>query len=146
MKKYIATFVLFLAGIAIGMVLHEQSNLNVLSAVSVQEMNTDQLNKLCQNSTVIKALSDKASQQEFKVSSIAATPIADRGLLCQVQGKLSRTLSGGRYSENTIERLVLISARSGDAEEITQEQFQYLQESVVIHALASNKLEEEPKK
>lgn len=145
-NKILLPLVLFLAGIAIGMVLHEQSTANANETVSLLGQDNDALNQLCQNSSVIKSLTvnEAAKRQEFLVSSIAATPIADRGLLCQVQGKLNRTLSGGRYSETTTERLVFVSASTGEAEEVNYDQFQFLQQSPVVKTLASNNPGQEP--
>jgi len=144
-NKNLLALVLFLVGVAGGMLLQEHSNPDGLYALTVQEMGTDKLNQLCQNSAAIQGIAntDPAHQRDFQVTAITTTPIADRGVLCQVKGTLTNHLSGGRYSTATIERLVFLSARTGDAEEVSPETFKYLQSSVVIKSLASNKPKKE---
>jgi hypothetical protein len=107
-------------------------------------MGVDEQTALCVNSSAIKGMSN--THTRFKVTDVATTAIADRGLLCQVQGRMTRELSGGRYAEAKVERLVLVSARTGESELITEDVFKYLQGSNVIKTLASNKAEKAAKK
>lgn len=147
-NKNIIAFVLFLSGITIGIVLVDKTRSSDISTATLSTKAPEHLGALCEDSAAIRDLSSNqaGTRREFKVTDVAATPIADRGLLCHVKGKMTNHLAGGRYSEFTTERFALVSARTGESELISEDVFKYLQGSNVIKTLASNKAEKPTKK
>lgn len=137
--------VLFLAGIVVGIVLVDETREDGFSTLSATTYTPEKLNTLCENSAAIQGISSQPSR-DFEISDVLVTVIGDRGVLCQVKGKLTNHLSGGRISQVKVERFAFISARSGESELVSGDIFHYLNQSPVVKSLASNKIEDkEPK-
>lgn len=113
----------------------------VIPPLSAQDLADSKRQEACVRNSAFRSIasSDRLDglRQSFDVRAVRAEPFSDRGVICQITGRLVTERVGGSITKEEISRVLLVSL-TGEAEVTTMEFVKQLISSNAVTAMASN--------
>ncbi len=113
----------------------------VIPPLSAQDLADSKLQEACVRNSAFRSIASsdrfEGLRQSFDVRAVRAEPFSDRGVICQISGRLVTERVGGSITREEISRVLLVSL-TGEAEFASMEFIKQLISSKAVTAMASN--------